>query len=282
MSEQAVGVRNALSIDVEDYFQVSALASHFPRAKWDEIPCRVEANMDRILSMLHEYGAKATFFTLGWVAERYPNLVRLIVMEGHELASHGYSHERASAQTPQMFQSDISLAKAVLEDIAGVEVRGYRAPSFSIGAENPWAHDAIVQSGYVYSSSIYPVVHDHYGMPDAPRFTYRLPNGLLEIPLTTVRYLGRNWPAAGGGYFRFLPYFVSRSMIRRVNRHDGQPAIFYFHPWEIDPAQPRVADASAKSRFRHYINLDRMEFRLRRLLGDFHWGRVDEIFLPRG
>lgn len=274
-------ITNALSIDVEDYFQVGALAPHFPRAKWDEVPCRVEANMDRILSLLHEFGAKATFFTLGWVAERYPKLVRLIVMEGHELASHGYSHERADVQTAQAFQADISLAKAVLEDIAGVEVRGYRAPCFSIGAENLWAHDAIVQAGYAYSSSVYPVAHDHYGMPGAPRFPFKLPNGLLEVPLTTARYFGRNWPAAGGGYFRLLPYAISRKLIRHVNRVDGSPAIFYFHPWELDPDQPRVAEASPRSRFRHYINLERMEGRLCRLMSDFRWGRMDDIFLLR-
>lgn len=273
------GLRNALTIDVEDYFQVSALAPHFPRARWDEVPCRIEANVDRILSMLHEHGATATFFTLGWIAERYPKLVRLIVMEGHELASHGYAHERASVQTPEAFRADVSLAKAVLEDIADVAVRGYRAPSFSIGAGNPWAHEVLAEAGYQYSSSVYPIVHDHYGMPDAPRFPWHLPCGLLEIPLTTVRRFGRNWPAGGGGYFRLLPYGLSRWAIHRVNSEDVRPAIFYFHPWEIDPDQPRVTEACAKSRFRHYVHLDQMEARLRRLLGDFHWSRVDEVFL---
>ena len=280
-ARSASEITNALSIDVEDYFQVSALASHFPRSRWDEQECRVEANVDRILAMLHEYGAKATFFTLGWVAERYPKLVRLIVMEGHELASHGYQHERASDQTPQMFGADVALAKAVLEDIAGVEVRGYRAPSFSIGARNLWAHEVLSENGYLYSSSIYPIAHDHYGMPDAPRFPWRLPSGLLEIPVTTVRCFGRNWPAGGGGYFRLLPYPVSRWSIRRVNRSDHRPSVFYFHPWEIDPGQPRVTDADARARFRHYVNLEHMEERLQRLLGDFRWGRMDEIFLSQ-
>ncbi len=274
-------VKNALTIDVEDYFQVSALASHFPRAQWDEVPCRVEANVDRILSLLHEYGAKATFFTLGWVAERYPKLVRLIVMEGHELASHGYGHERASAQTPEGFRADVSLAKAVLEDIAGVEIRGYRAPSFSVGAKNLWAHDVLRETGYVYSSSVYPIAHDHYGMLDSPRFPYYLTNGLLEIPVTTVRWAGRNWPAGGGGYFRLLPYPVSRWSLRRVNSLDKRSAIFYFHPWEIDPAQPRVDAADARTKFRHYVNLEHMEGRLRRLLGDFNWDRADQVFLPK-
>jgi len=273
-------VVNGLSIDVEDYFQVSALASHFPRNDWDKVPCRIEANVDRILAMLHEYGVRATFFTLGWIAERHPKLVRLIVMEGHELASHGYGHERASAQTPQAFRADVSLAKVVLEDIAGVEVRGYRAPSFSIGAQNLWAHDVLREAGYQYSSSIYPIAHDHYGMPEASRFPWVLNNGLLEIPVTTVRCMGRNWPAAGGGYFRLLPYPVSRWSIKRVNRDDRRPAVFYFHPWEIDPTQPRVDAANARTKFRHYVNLDTMEARLRRLLGDFRWGRMDEIFLP--
>lgn len=272
---------NALTVDVEDYFQVSALAPHFPRSGWDAVPCRVERNVDRILATLHEYGAKATFFTLGWLAERYPKLVRLIVMEGHELASHGYGHERATDQTRGAFMADIQLAKAVLEDIGGVEVRGYRAPSFSFSDENPWAHDCLREIGYVYSSSVYPVVHDHYGMPDSPRFPYMHDSGIVEIPVTTAHVMGRNWPAGGGGYFRFLPYGASRWMIQRVNKSDGKAAIFYFHPWEIDPEQPRVNAASAKTRFRHYVNLDKTESRLKRLLGDFQWGRVDEVFLDK-
>ncbi|GAA5160650.1 XrtA system polysaccharide deacetylase [Viridibacterium curvum] len=270
---------NALSIDVEDYFQVSALAGQFPRSGWETVPCRIERNMDLILAVLHEHGVKATFFTLGWIAERYPKLVRLIVMEGHELASHGYGHERASDQTRGAFAADVQLAKAVLEDIGGVEVKGYRAPSFSFSDKNPWAHECLAAAGYQYSSSVYPVVHDHYGMPDSPRFTYRHPSGIVEIPVTTTRFMGRNLPAGGGGYFRFLPYAASRWMIRRVNKQDAQSAIFYFHPWELDPGQPRVHDAPAKSRFRHYINLDKTEARLRRLLTDFQWGRVDEVFL---
>ncbi|AWI77017.1 polysaccharide deacetylase family protein [Parazoarcus communis] len=275
-SEKAIV--NALTIDVEDYFQVSALAPHFPRKNWDAVPCRVERNVDLILDLLDQRGAKATFFTLGWVAERYPQLVRRIVEGGHEVASHGYSHERASAMTPKAFLADIALAKAVLEDIAGKKVTGYRAPSFSIGMQNLWAHDTIAEAGYVYSSSVYPVKHDHYGIPDAPRFPYLLASGLMEIPVTTMRLLGRNWPAGGGGYFRLLPYAVSRWQIARVNRDDKRPAIFYFHPWEVDPDQPRVAEASAKTRFRHYVNLARTENRLKRLLGDFNWGRADEVF----
>lgn len=269
---------NALTIDVEDYFQVSALAPYIPRDQWDSIPCRVEANVDRILALLERHEARATFFTLGWVAERHPQVVRRIVAGGHELASHGYAHLRATEQSPELFLADIRLAKAVLEDVGGVEVAGYRAPSFSIGEANPWALDCILEAGYRYSSSIYPVKHDHYGVPDAPRFPYRSRDGLLELPLTTVRWLDRNWPASGGGFFRLLPYGVSRRLIERVNRVDGKPAIFYVHPWEIDPEQPRVAGTNARTRFRHYVNLHRTEQRLGRLLQDFRWGRMDQVF----
>jgi len=229
--------------------------------------------------MLHEHGSTGTFFTLGWIAERYPKLVRQIVAEGHELASHGYGHQRASDQTPEAFLADITLAKVVLEDISGCLVQGYRAPSFSVGASNPWAHDCIETAGYAYSSSVYPVKHDHYGVPDAPRFTYPVGQGLLEIPITTVRRFGRNWPVGGGGYFRLLPYSLSAWGIDKVNHEDRKPAIFYFHPWEIDPGQPVVREASAKTRFRHYVNLERTEARLNRLLQDFAWGRMDEVFL---
>ncbi len=275
-----MSIVNALTIDVEDYFQVSALAPHFPRREWEAVPCRVERNIDVILSMLHEYGAKGTFFTLGWIAERYPHLVRQIASAGHEVASHGYAHQRATDQTPEAFLADIRLAKNVLEDVTGSAVLGYRAPSFSIGESNAWAHDCIAEAGYEYSSSVYPVRHDHYGMPDAPRFPYRLESGLLEMPITTVRFFGRNLPAGGGGYFRLLPYVASRWLVRKVNVDDRRPAMFYFHPWEIDPEQPRVKGTTAKTRFRHYINLSRTEARLRRLMRDFSWGRMDEVFLP--
>lgn len=270
---------NALTIDVEDYFHVSAMTPYIARSDWDGQESRIEQNVDRILVLLDEYGARATFFTLGWVAERYPGLVRRIVGGGHELASHGFAHRRASEQTPEAFFSDIQLAKVVLEDIMGAEVKGYRAPSFSIGDSNPWAFECIERAGYQYSSSIYPIRHDHYGAPDAPRFTHDVRDGLLEVPVTTMRLFGRNWPAGGGGYFRLMPYALSRWLLRRVNRVDEQPAIFYFHPWEIDAGQPRIAGIDAKTRFRHYVNLHRMESRLRKLLFDFEWGRVDEILL---
>jgi polysaccharide deacetylase family protein (PEP-CTERM system associated) len=274
-----MAMANAMTIDVEDYFQVSALAPYIARSQWDTLDGRVEANVERILAMLDEYGTHATFFTLGWIAERYPGLIRRIVANGHELASHGFAHQRATEQNPAAFFSDIQLAKIVLEDLTGVEVMGYRAPSFSIGQGNSWAFECIERAGYKYSSSVYPIKHDHYGMPDAPRFAHDVRGGLLEVPVTTMRLFGRNWPAGGGGYFRLLPYAASRWLLRRVNHVDRQPAIFYFHPWEIDPTQPRVPGIDAKTRFRHYLNLDRMERRLRKLLFDFEWGRVDALML---
>ena len=284
--EPAAAVRkdamvNALTIDVEDYFQVSAFAPYIARSEWDARDCRIERNVDLILNMLAETGARATFFTLGWIAERYPQLVRRIVEEGHELASHGFGHHRATEQGEALFLADIGLAKVILEDISGAEIKGYRAPSFSIGRDNPWAFDCIGRAGYRYSSSVYPVRHDHYGMPEAPRFAYQVRTGLIEVPVTTMRLFDRNWPAGGGGYFRLMPYLMSRWLLRRVNRIDGEPAIFYFHPWEIDADQPRVPGINAKTRFRHYLNLARTECRLRRLLADFKWGRVDDVFLGR-
>jgi len=275
---QSAKVTNALTIDVEDYFQVSAFAPHIPRSDWPTRECRVERNVDLFLAMLDQHETKATFFTLGWIAERYPELIRRIVAEGHELASHGYGHERASEQTAAAFFADINLAKLILEDLAGQEVKGYRAPSFSIGQHNLWAFDCLERAGYRYSSSIYPIRHDHYGMPDAPRHAHAV-GGLLEVPATTMRFLNRNWPASGGGYFRLMPYGVSRWMLRRVNHVDQLAAVFYFHPWEIDADQPRIPGISAKTRFRHYVNIHRMEARLNRLLGDFQWGRMDHLFL---
>lgn len=274
-------ITNALTIDVEDYFQVSAFAPHIARSEWNTRECRVERNVNSILDMLARRNTKATFFTLGWIAERYPQLVREIVEEGHELASHGYGHERASDQSEEAFFADINLAKIVLEDLTGVQVNGYRAPSFSIGTGNLWAFDCLVRAGYRYSSSIYPIRHDHYGMPDSPRFAYEVRPGLMEIPITTLRVLNRNLPSSGGGYFRLLPYALSRWMLGRVNGHDRQSGVFYFHPWEIDTGQPRIAGISRKTRFRHYVNINRMESRLNRLLCDFKWGRMDEIFLDR-
>ena len=270
---------NALTIDVEDYFQVSAFAAHIPREAWDRLPCRVERNVDVILRLLDASGARGTFFTLGWVAERYPQVVRRIAESGHELASHGYGHQRASDLSPEQFRDDIGRAKRLLEDISGQPVNGYRAPSFSVGKSNPWAFDCIREAGYRYSSSVYPIRHDHYGMPDAPRFPYQPIPGLTEVPVTTNQFFHTNVPTGGGGYFRLMPYAMSKWLIARVNRVDGKPAMFYFHPWEIDPEQPRIHAAGWKSKFRHYINLGRTEQRLKRLLADFTWDRVDRVFL---
>jgi len=281
MSEQTrAAVVNALTIDVEDYFQVSAFAPHISMSQWESMPCRVEVNVDAILDLLDEAKSRATFFTLAWVAQRYPAVVRRIVERGHELASHGSCHARASDQTPRDFLDDIRSAKAALEDIGGCAVRGYRAPSFSVGPSNPWAFDCIREAGYRYSSSVYPIRHDHYGAPDAPRFAHEVRPGLLELPVATVRMANTNWPAGGGGYFRLLPYCLSRWSLQRINTVDRKPAMFYFHPWEIDPDQPRVAGAGMKTRFRHYVNLHRMRPRLARLLRDFRWDRVDRVFLP--
>jgi polysaccharide deacetylase family protein (PEP-CTERM system associated) len=278
MTESTAVPRNAFTIDVEDYFQVSAFAPHIPRSEWPIRECRIERNIDNILAMLDDHGTKATFFTLGWIAERYPEVVQNIVRSGHELASHGYGHERASDQTPESFFADINVAKLILEDLSGAEVKGYRAPSFSIGEKNLWAFECLEKAGYRYSSSIYPIRHDHYGMPDAPRHAHTI-GSLIEIPATTLRFLNRNWPASGGGYFRLMPYGLSRWMIARINRVDQLPAVFYFHPWELDIDQPRIPGISTKTRFRHYVNIHRMERRLHRLLADFAWGRMDHLFL---
>ncbi len=269
-----------MTIDVEDYFHVSAFESRFNRSTWDQQLCRLERNMQIILAMLEQHQIKATFFTLGWVAERYPETIRTLVEAGHELACHSYWHKRASNQSRTEFTSEIIDTKNLLEDIVGVPVIGYRAPSYSIGAENLWAHEVLEQAGYHYSSSIYPISHDHYGMPTAPRFAYHPISGsnFLEIPITTSYLFNRRLPAGGGGYFRFFPYFLSRALLRRVNEKEQQAGIFYFHPWEIDPEQPRQQGVSFKTKFRHYLNLARTKKRLDRLFSDFHWGRMDRIF----
>ena len=278
----ATRLRNAMTVDVEDYFQVSAFELHIRREHWDQLPCRVERNVDRILALFDAQGVKATFFVLGWMAERYPRMVRRLTEEGHEVASHGSEHVRVVNQTPEAFRADIRRARALLEDTTGTAVRGYRAASYSIGRDNLWALDELLDAGHEYSSSIYPIRHDLYGMPEAPRFAFRHngDNGLLEIPVTTVEIGRRKFPCGGGGYFRLFPYALSRWALQRVNGHDGQSAVFYFHPWEIDPEQPRQRGIGLKTRVRHYLNLSRMEARLARLLGDFSWGRMDEVFLP--
>lgn len=272
---------NALTVDVEEYFQVAAFERTIPRNAWDGAESRVELSTGRVLDLFAEHGCKATFFVLGWVAERHPALIRRIVADGHELASHGYDHTRVHQLTPGQFRADVVRTKRILEDIGGVRIRGYRAPSYSIDGRNLWAHEVLLETGHVYSSSIYPIRHDLYGMPDAPRFPFRFnPDGILEIPVTTVRIAGRNYPCGGGGYFRLMPYGAYRWMLERVSRQDQQASLFYFHPWEVDPEQPRVTGAPLKSRFRHYTNLGTMYPRLQRLLRDFRWCRMDEVFLP--
>lgn len=273
---------NAFTVDVEEHFHVAAFEGTVPREDWTRIPSRVERNTERLLELLAAHGIRATFFTLGWVAERRPALIRRIAAAGHEVASHGYDHTRLAQLDPRRLREDVGRARAALEDAAGTAVIGYRAPTFSITRQTLWAHAVLAEAGYRYSSSIYPVRHDLYGIPDAPRFPFRDPDsGILEVPVTTVRLLGHNLPCGGGGFFRAYPYAFNRWCLRRANTVDGQPCVFYTHPWEIDPAQPRPAGLPRRARLRHYLNLERMERRLARLLGDFAWGRMDEVFLPR-
>jgi polysaccharide deacetylase family protein (PEP-CTERM system associated) len=277
---KSLPVANALTVDVEDYFQVEAFFSHVDRNDWDRRECRVEQNTDRILAMFAEAGVTGTFFTLAWVAKRYPALVRRIAANGHEVASHGLAHFRADSQTPREFLDDVKQSKAILEDVSGTPVNGYRAASFSITRNNLWALGALAEAGYLYSSSTYPIRHDLYGIPEAPRFAfYPFPKSpFLEIPLTSVRAFGMNFPCAGGGYFRLLPYWLSARNLRSVRRAEGMPCIFYFHPWEVDPEQPRIEGTPLKTRIRHYTNLSKMQGRLGRLLSDFSWNRVDRVF----
>ena len=269
---------NALSVDVEDWFQVGAFERVIAREDWDGLAHRVERNSDAVLALFAAEGVKATFFTLGWVAERYPALIRRIVDQGHEIASHGWDHQRVFTMQPEQFRADLAKARAAIEDAGGAKVSGYRAPSFSIDARTPWAHAILAEEGYTYSSSVAPVKHDHYGWPEAPRFVFRplSDSALIELPVTTARFGGRRLAAGGGGFFRLLPYRFSSWAIRQVN-HEERPAIFYFHPWEIDPDQPRVAHAPLRSRVRHYSRLAAMEGKLRRLIRQFEWGRVDAV-----
>jgi polysaccharide deacetylase family protein (PEP-CTERM system associated) len=276
-------VVNAMTVDVEDYFQVSAFEPHVDKAQWQTLPCRAEKNTERILALFEAHKVRATFFTLGWVAQRYPDLVRKIVDNGHELASHGWEHTRVSAQTPRQFREDVTRTRKLLEDTSGKVVKGYRAASYSIGPRETWAWNELAEAGYRYSSSIVPIRHDHYGIPGAPRFSFQAVDGkLLEVPITTVPVAGRNFNCGGGGWFRLFPYAFSRWALKRVNINERQAGIFYFHPWEIDPEQPRPDGLVMKTRFRHYLNLHRTYPRLERLLKDFRWGRMDDIFLSCG
>jgi polysaccharide deacetylase family protein (PEP-CTERM system associated) len=278
----SAAVVNAMTVDVEDYFQVSAFEPHVDKSHWQTLPCRVEANTERILALFESHQVRGTFFTLGWVAERYPGLVRKIVDHGHELASHGWEHTRVSAQTPLEFRADVARTRKLLEDVSGTAVKGYRAASYSLGSTESWAWDELAEAGYRYSSSIVPIRHDHYGIPDAPRFAFQAAQGrLLEVPITTLALAGRNLNCGGGGWFRLFPYAFSRWALNKVNNEEGQAGIFYFHPWEIDPEQPRLSGLGAKTRFRHYLNLHHTYGRVERLLADFSWGRMDDIFLQR-
>lgn len=272
-------ILNAMSVDVEDWFQVGAFEKVIDRADWDRLECRVEANTDRLLRLFEETGTRATFFTLGWMAERYPALLRRVAAAGHEVASHGWDHVRVFTMTPEAFRADLRRAHAAIEDACGVSPTGYRAPSFSVDQRTPWAHEMLAELGYAYSSSVAPIAHDHYGWRAAPRFAFRPVEGasLIELPVTTVELLGRRFAAGGGGFFRVLPYALSRWAIGQVNGQEGRPAIFYLHPWEVDPGQPRVPGAPLRSRLRHYTNLAGMEDKLRKVLGDFAWTRTDVV-----
>lgn len=274
-----MGITNAMSVDVEDWFQVQAFAGLIDPARWDSLPCRVEANMDRLLGQFAAAGIHGTFFTLGWVAQRYPQVIRAIVAAGHELASHGHGHQLVHTLTPDQFRDDLLRAKGILEDTGGVPVAGYRAPTFSIGPRNAWAWDVLEATGHRYSSSVYPVKHDLYGVPDAPRSAYRPTAGsILEIPMTTLILGGRNLPISGGGYFRLMPYALYRTLLRRFHVRERRASLFYIHPWEIDPGQPGVDGAARLSRFRHRVNLGRTAIRLDRLFRDFQWDRMDRVF----
>ncbi|MBW0146449.1 XrtA system polysaccharide deacetylase [Marinobacter arenosus] len=272
-------IQNALTIDVEDYFQVAALSEAVQRDDWSSMEYRVEANTDRLLELFDSHGIKATFFTLGWVAERSPALVRRIQNGGHEIASHGYSHQLIYDQTPELFREETRRSKKILEDITGEPVTGYRAASYSITSASRWALDILCDEGFTWDSSIFPVHHDRYGMPGTPFEPYKLraPGGgvLTEFPLSTCPLGNYRLPIAGGGYFRLFPYWFSRWGLGRINRA-GQPFIFYLHPWEIDPEQPRMK-VKAFSRFRHYNNLDKCMSRLESLLGDFRFGPVSSV-----
>ncbi len=268
---------NGLSVDVEDWFQVGAFEAVIAKDDWDRLTPRVERNTDAVLALFEEAGVKATFFTLGWVAQRYPALIRRIVAAGHEMASHGWDHQRVFTMTPEQFRADLARARAVIEDAAGGAVTGYRAPSFSIDQRTPWAHAILADAGYRYSSSVAPIAHDHYGWRDAPRFAHRplADSALIELPVTVAEIAGRR-VATGGGFFRLLPGALSSFAVRQVNRA-AHPAVFYFHPWEIDPDQPRVRAAPIKSKLRHYSRLGAMARKLKTLIARHDWGRVDAV-----
>ncbi len=276
-----VSPRHCLSFDVEEHFQVSAFESPMRRRHWEQFESRVEVNTERLLGLLAKRGVRATFFVLGWVAERYPSLVRRIASGGHEIASHGYGHELITGQTPVAFREDIRKAKGILESILSQPVLGYRAPSFSITKDTMWAPQILVEEGYIYDSSIFPVLHDRYGVPSANPAVHQLlteSGPLWEVPPSTVKYMGVRLPVAGGGYFRLYPYAILRALLRKLEG-EGSPLVMYMHPWEFDPDQPRM-EGSLVSRMRHYLNLDKTESRMRALLQDFSFAPIREVFLP--
>ena len=283
-ARKADALLNAMSVDIEDWFQVGAFETVIKRADWDSLEHRVERNTNDVLDIFEESGIKATFFTLGWVAERYPKLMQHIVSAGHELASHGYDHARIFTLTPEQFRSDLERSRKILEDSSGKAVIGYRAPSFSIDQRTPWAHEILAEQGYRYSSSVAPIRHDHYGWAGSPRFAWKPVRGsdLVELPVTTVKVGNRVLAAGGGGFFRLLPYALYDLAIRKMHKEDGRGAIFYFHPWEIDPEQPRVGNAPLKSKLRHYTRLSAMRSKLLRAGKDYVWGRVDELAALEG
>lgn len=272
-------MRNVMTVDVEDYFQVSALEERIAKEQWTSFQPRVENNTQKLLEMFDRSNVKATFFVLGWIAARFPALIRRIADKGHEVASHGPMHERISNQSPEQFRQGVIETKQRLEDVTGARVNGYRAPSFSLGPQQTWAWNILAETGHSYSSSVYPGQLDHYGFPGIGRTAFTVEGtGLLEIPVTTLAIAGRRLPIGGGGYFRLYPYWAFAAGIRYLNVREQMPAMFYLHPWEIDPDQPRVAGLSAKTRFRHYLNLHKTERRLERLLGDFQWGRITDVY----
>jgi len=275
---------NAMTVDVEDYFHVSAFENTINKSDWHNLPLRVERNTYRLLELFEKHNAKSTFFTLGWVAKRCPELIKAIVDQGHELASHGFSHQRATEMTRSEFFSDVQQSKHILEDLSGKEVIGYRAPSFSINDSNTWVYDVLLELGFQYSSSTYPISHDLYGVPNWPRFPYLRDESsesqkLIEIPIPTLRKNDVNTGIGGGGYFRLYPYWLSKRRIDKFHQQERQPYSFYFHPWEIDPKQPRVKEAPLKSKFRHYINLSKMEGKLEQLLKDYQWDTMNSVYL---
>jgi len=270
---------HAMTVDVEDYFHVSAFDSLFSQKDWPNLEHRVDNNTRRLLDLFDEHGAKSTFFILGAVAEKFPDLVTEIDKRGHEVASHGFAHRRATTQTQQVFKEDVYRSKSFLEDTLGKSINGYRAPSFSINDTNEWAYETLVELGFKYSSSTYPIEHDLYGVPDWPRFKYDRPEGIIEIPVPTIRKNHKNKGIGGGGYFRLYPYWLSKRRIQKFEQEENAPYSFYFHPWEIDAEQPRIKDAPLLSKFRHYVNLSKMEGKIVQLLKDHQWDTMQSVYL---